>query len=192
MEKQVAGVWSDLLGKQVLDARAEFFELGGDSLKSIQVSVKLSKIIGREVAISQVFRHTTVTSLAASLSENVSNSAKIIKLGGEVKWLDPVIVFIHDFTGWNQVFRDITPLLAATHECYAIDPASNWPGSGETIKELSESYRKVIEHHFSSRTIILVGYSFGCLVAHQLSKTLVTSIDTILIAPHQSTRAERS
>ncbi|UVS84492.1 amino acid adenylation domain-containing protein [Burkholderia glumae] len=63
----IAAIWRDVLGLEQIDPDANFFEIGGHSLALIQCQARLRSEFGREVEIGQLFRHTTVRSLAAWL-----------------------------------------------------------------------------------------------------------------------------
>ncbi|HET9578647.1 MAG TPA: amino acid adenylation domain-containing protein [Usitatibacter sp.] len=68
MERIVAGVWCEVLGVSAVDRRQNFFEAGGHSLKMTRVHALLSRRLGRELPLVDLFRNPTVASLAAYLS----------------------------------------------------------------------------------------------------------------------------
>ena len=52
-----------------------FFDLGGDSLKLIQLNEKLQEALGKEMPVITIFRHPTIESLLQYLrQENVVSS----------------------------------------------------------------------------------------------------------------------
>jgi len=53
MEQTVAKIWSELLGFSIADGNADFFDLGGDSLKAIRVLSRVQKEF--EVALPLTF-----------------------------------------------------------------------------------------------------------------------------------------
>ncbi|WP_455551124.1 non-ribosomal peptide synthase/polyketide synthase [Amycolatopsis azurea] len=63
-ERALAGIWSDVLGVADVGAEANFFELGGDSILSIQV-VSRARRAGLILLPHDVFRHPTLAALAA-------------------------------------------------------------------------------------------------------------------------------
>ncbi len=67
LERTVLQVWEQVLGTNVLSAQDDFFELGGQSLQTIQVANRLSVALGREVPVATVFRHPTAAGLAQAL-----------------------------------------------------------------------------------------------------------------------------
>ncbi len=66
LEQRVAAAWSSVLGVPVEDVHANFFSLGGDSIKAIQVTARLREA-GIVVQVPDLLEHQTVRNLAAAL-----------------------------------------------------------------------------------------------------------------------------
>ncbi len=62
-EKQLAGIWQELLGLQQVGIYDNFIELGGDSIISMQV-VSRARRLGHELKAKDLFRYQTVAALA--------------------------------------------------------------------------------------------------------------------------------
>lgn len=73
LQRQIMQVWQEVLGAPPPDVQSNFFDLGGKSLQAIQVSVRLSRLLQREVAVSLLFHHATVAALAQALSLPVAH-----------------------------------------------------------------------------------------------------------------------
>ena len=69
MEQIIAGLWKAALGLQEVGRYDNFFDLGGHSLLVAQIHAKLGKAVGRSVAIVDIFRHPTISTLAKHLNE---------------------------------------------------------------------------------------------------------------------------
>jgi acyl-coenzyme A synthetase/AMP-(fatty) acid ligase/acyl carrier protein len=67
-EALIAGIWSEALGVPEVSVTANFFDLGGHSLLVVQVQRQMKEALGRDIAITDLFRFPTVRSLAAHLS----------------------------------------------------------------------------------------------------------------------------
>jgi amino acid adenylation domain-containing protein len=67
LERTIAAVWRDVLKLERVGADDNFFDLGGHSLLAAQVHARLGEILGRELALVDLFRYPTVASLAAFL-----------------------------------------------------------------------------------------------------------------------------
>ncbi|MEY4544399.1 MAG: pyoverdine synthetase [Pseudomonadota bacterium] len=63
-ERQLAQIWGDVLRRERISRDDNFFDLGGDSIVSLQV-VTRARQLGYELTPRQVFEHQTVRALAA-------------------------------------------------------------------------------------------------------------------------------
>jgi acyl carrier protein len=75
VEKTIAAIWCEVLGIPSVGATANFFDLGGHSLLVVQVQRRLKEKLGREIAITDMFRFSTIQSLAGHLEGTTVNSA---------------------------------------------------------------------------------------------------------------------
>jgi hypothetical protein len=68
-EETIAGVWKSLLGIERVGMRDNIFDLGANSLLTVQANQRLSSLLDRKIALVSMFRYPTVEALAAHLSE---------------------------------------------------------------------------------------------------------------------------
>jgi acyl-CoA synthetase (AMP-forming)/AMP-acid ligase II/NADP-dependent 3-hydroxy acid dehydrogenase YdfG/acyl carrier protein len=66
-ERSIARLWAALLNTTRVDAAANFFELGGDSLTAARLLNRLEKELGWVVSIRALFENPTVEGLAAAI-----------------------------------------------------------------------------------------------------------------------------
>ena len=67
MERLVAAIWADLAGEPARDLDASFFEIGGDSLRLMELAQQLSVRLRRDVPVTRLFDTATIRSLARAL-----------------------------------------------------------------------------------------------------------------------------
>ncbi|WP_437675103.1 amino acid adenylation domain-containing protein [Sorangium sp. So ce131] len=104
-EAALAGIWAELLRRDAVGVRENFFELGGDSILALQV-VARARAAGLSIAPRQIFQHQTVAELAAAATAAPSASAAAEPLAGDVP-LTPVQRWFFEHLGqhphhWNQ------------------------------------------------------------------------------------------
>ncbi|WP_138505868.1 non-ribosomal peptide synthetase [Nostoc sp. PA-18-2419] len=75
VEKQLALIWAQVLGLEKVGINDKFFELGGDSILSLQVISK-ANLAGLHLTPKQLFQHQTIAQLATVVSSNISISAE--------------------------------------------------------------------------------------------------------------------
>jgi len=69
VERTVAQVWKEVLGKDRIGVNDNFFDLGGHSLRMAQVNAKLGILLGRQLSLVELFKYPTISSLAAYLND---------------------------------------------------------------------------------------------------------------------------
>jgi non-ribosomal peptide synthetase component F len=67
-EAVLAEIWSEVLGRERVGVRTNFFDLGGHSLLATQVVARARDRLGVEVPLRALFEHPTVAGLAAALA----------------------------------------------------------------------------------------------------------------------------
>jgi acyl carrier protein len=69
LERELAGIFQEVLGVQAVGVHESFFDLGGSSVHLVQAHVQLQARLGREVPLLEMFNHPTVSRLAAFLGQ---------------------------------------------------------------------------------------------------------------------------
>jgi natural product biosynthesis luciferase-like monooxygenase protein len=67
LERQIAGVWSEVLGVDEIGLYDNFFDIGGHSLLMVQVHSRLRDLLEGELPLIKLLEHPSVGSLAAYL-----------------------------------------------------------------------------------------------------------------------------
>ncbi len=73
-EALVAAIWSDVLGREAVGATDNFFDLGGHSLRAIQVMSRLQEAFGRQLPLMTLFEAPTVRALAQACTAESTGS----------------------------------------------------------------------------------------------------------------------
>jgi acyl carrier protein len=83
LEEKLTALWSRILhgGAAGNVGREEnFFDLGGTSLQWIELHTELSKMLGRQLSMTELFEHPTIRSLAGWLAGNTHADPSFIKI----------------------------------------------------------------------------------------------------------------
>jgi amino acid adenylation domain-containing protein len=67
LEKNLVGLWEEILGRKDFGVSDNFFDLGGHSLLLVRLREEVRKLFQQELAMVEMFRYPTVRALAARL-----------------------------------------------------------------------------------------------------------------------------
>jgi amino acid adenylation domain-containing protein len=67
LEKSLAGIWADVLGRKNVGIDENFFEIGGHSLSAIQVISRIRRDLGVEIALRALFEAPVISDLACAI-----------------------------------------------------------------------------------------------------------------------------
>ncbi|MED2964635.1 amino acid adenylation domain-containing protein, partial [Bacillus swezeyi] len=84
LEERLAVIWQEVLGVEKVGIEDSFFELGGDSIKALQVSARLGRF-DLKITASDLFRHPTIKE-AAPLIRKTERIIDQRPIEGEVFW----------------------------------------------------------------------------------------------------------
>ncbi len=70
LQRTIANVWQEVLNIPEVGINDNFFELGGHSLLLVQVYYKLSGLVSKEFALTDMFKFPTIDTLAEYLAED--------------------------------------------------------------------------------------------------------------------------
>ncbi|HEY0603676.1 MAG TPA: amino acid adenylation domain-containing protein [Herpetosiphonaceae bacterium] len=69
LERQLVGIWQELLQVEHVGINDNFFDLGGHSLTIVQLHSACQTLIGRDIPMVDLFKYPTISALAAYLSQ---------------------------------------------------------------------------------------------------------------------------
>jgi amino acid adenylation domain-containing protein/non-ribosomal peptide synthase protein (TIGR01720 family) len=67
IETKLVNIWKDLLNKETISIHDNFYEIGGDSIKAVQMSAQLYKI-GYKVNIRNLFLNPSISTISSSIT----------------------------------------------------------------------------------------------------------------------------
>ena len=71
-ERDLVSIWQELLGNQEIGINDNFFEVGGSSLKIVQLSALVTPILGKKISIPELFQYPTITELLEYVDEETN------------------------------------------------------------------------------------------------------------------------
>jgi amino acid adenylation domain-containing protein len=87
-EQILANIWQELLGIQQVGIHDDFFELGGDSLKAVNLVSRIRKELGIDIPIFTMFSYQTIRAFTQSLVKGKRNQQFSNKEDNQSQLLD--------------------------------------------------------------------------------------------------------
>jgi amino acid adenylation domain-containing protein len=174
-ERLLAPLWQQALGIPIADVTANFFELGGDSLKAVQLILLIQEQFGQELPFATLLRAPSIARIAAILDAGVCESDDtawdaVLPLQPE-GWFTPLFC-ISPIVQGPYSFRPLAKHLGVGQPFYVVRVL---PKPGErtpTVEELASRATKSIRATRPRGPYILAGYCFGGTVAFETARQL--------------------
>ncbi|MEO0558814.1 MAG: amino acid adenylation domain-containing protein [Bacteroidota bacterium] len=179
-ERALAAIWADVLGVEQVSADANFFEIGGDSLLSIQI-ISRANDLGLEVKSSDFFEHPTIHGLAAAMESQTGSRSE--------SWLVPLapeghrtpLFIIHGWGGKVFKYRDLARQLGDDLPVYGIQDIDH-----DSPEDRFSSFEAMVDHYVSvirskqpRGPYTLLGFSVGGTTAFAIASKLRQAGETI-------------
>ena len=178
-EKALASIWATVLGLDRIGRHDNYFDLGGDSIRSIRIISKAKKT-GLELSPTDIFRHQTLGALARAVDARSGDGpgtttvsdATVVPLN-EAGDGEPLFC-VHSGGGHVFFYQPLAAALAPHRPVYAIQPSTITTGEAlpESIAAMAEDYLTAIRRVRPTGPYHLLGTCFSNVVvmemAHQL------------------------
>jgi acyl transferase domain-containing protein/thioesterase domain-containing protein len=179
VEETIVGLWQSLLGVEHIGIDDDFFELGGHSLAGIQLLARLREAFRLPgLKLNKLIEKPTVAGHAESIEETRRSEIVLpdilvpLQPGG----IRPPFFCMHPIGGDIGSLVDLSRYMAPDQPFYGIQA----PGIGEVAKygdydsleEMAAEYIAAIKFISPDGPYLLGGFSFGGLVAFEMSQQL--------------------
>jgi amino acid adenylation domain-containing protein/non-ribosomal peptide synthase protein (TIGR01720 family) len=134
MEEVLMEIWSQVLGKEIKSVSSNFFHIGGDSIKAIQISSRLYKT-GFKIEIRDIFRYPTIVELAHA-AKPITRIADQSPVEGEIPLTPIQIDFFAKYKSDIHHFNQAIMLFSE---------------NGFDENALKKSFEKIQQHHDALR-----------------------------------------
>lgn len=169
----VAHIWRDVLGLRLCTGADDFFDLGGDSMGAITMTVKLEKALGRDLPITLINQAPTFAAFCGVLRDNgrATYSPLVLLKPGRGS---PPVFFVHGVGGSVMELFGLGRKMAWAGPVIGIQ-ARGLDGSdapSKTVEAMTDEYLLAVKSQQPQGPYFLCGYSFGGLVAFELARRL--------------------
>lgn len=175
IEKKLAEIWANVLTKEKVGIRDNFFDLGGHSLLAARLMHRIEQAMGQRLPLAALLQAPTIETLAAVLRQEGSASSSWSSLVAiQPEGSRPPFFCVHGVGGNVVGFRDLARHLGPQQPFYALQP-QGLDGKRPcltSVPEMAESYIREIRRVYPQGPYRIGGYSFGGLVAYEMAQML--------------------
>ncbi len=168
-------IWQRVLDRSSIDLHENFFGLGSDDSQADAIFAEIAKAFGRELPSATIYHAPTIAALAALLQQPALprfSPYVPLKAGNA----HPPIVIVHG-VGGRASFFELAKHIGTSNPAYGIQ-ARGVDGLEEpfdSIEEMAAFYLDELNKIQSQGPYVLIGYSFGGLVALEMAQRLKAS-----------------
>jgi amino acid adenylation domain-containing protein len=172
-EIKLAKIWEHILRRPHIGLMHSFFEVGGNSLKAVQILSAIYREFGKEVSLKDIFNNPTINDLARLIEGHGVNQRLLIQLSA-IKESKQNIFFIPPVLGSSTIFTSLANEMNESFNAYGFqykgfDADVSFSNS---IQEMARDFVFEIKEIEKGPVLSLVGYSMGVPIAFEMAKLL--------------------
>lgn len=181
IEKLIAKIWEEELGCRNISLDDNFFDLGGHSLIAVKMMNHLEKETGKRIPLTALFEGPTIEKLASLINkkEHKWDSFVPIKSSG-----NKIPIYLIHGVGLNVlIFSPLAKYLHPEQPIYGIQ-AKGLNGTDKLLdkmEEIAAHYIDEIKKQNPDGPYAIGGYSFGGLIALEMSKQLKAMGEKVIL-----------
>ncbi|MFE7231397.1 amino acid adenylation domain-containing protein [Streptomyces sp. NPDC057596] len=174
-EEILCGLFAEVLGLETVGVHDSFFEVGGDSIMSMQLVTKVRATFGVRLSIRTIFEAPSVAELAGRLAGDTEGDTLDVLLPLRTTGDRAPLFCVHPAGGLSWVYSGLMKHIGADRPLYGIqarglaDPSATLPCS---IEEMAADYVAQVRGVQPNGPYHLLGWSLGSLVVHAMATQL--------------------
>ncbi|HEY0836556.1 MAG TPA: amino acid adenylation domain-containing protein [Azospirillum sp.] len=186
VELQIAQIWQELLGDKLLGGRTvgvtdSFFDLGGHSLLSLRMLMRIEQVTGRKVPLSALFEGPTVEHLANVVRRHETAPSPVVRLWSAAA--RQVLFLVHTGGGTILNYVPLVRHLAPALPVHAVQ-ARGLDGREEPHRDLPAMAADYVERLRALQPqgpYLLGGHSFGGMIAFEMARQLTEAGQSVAL-----------
>ncbi len=174
IELKLAGHWRSVLKLEQIGINDDFFDLGGDSLRAVDLSILIEMDLGVLVPLATIFEKPTIARLAEALDKREYQvvTDALVKL--QEKGDRPPIFFLPGLGGHVLGFREVARLLGGNHPIYGLQPRGldGRATPHNSLPEMAAYFIEAMRRVAPTGPYHLIGFSAGGYAAYEMAQQL--------------------
>jgi len=177
----LTAIWRRVLEQPCVGIDDNFFDLGGDSLLALRLVDEVMQTCCRKLSPAMIYQARTIRTLSMLLEEpctTLVSPLALLKAGTE----SPPVFITHGMSG-DANFSELARQTRTNHPIYGIRAqlALNPEQPFDRIEDMARHHVEVIKTIQPKGPYALIGYSFGGLVALEMSRCLLADGEIVAL-----------
>lgn len=173
VETAIAEIWTEVLGRERVGRHDNFFDLGGHSLRAVQLLVKINSSFDRKLPLTTIYDAPTVAGLGSILnSDTEPEFSPLVSLRPGKTF--PALFIVCGAGGNAMELAVPAGYISGDRQIYGLQEI--WLDSvsapHERIEDMAKYYLQHIRKLQPQGPYLLAGLSFGGLVALEIAQNL--------------------
>lgn len=181
VEREIAQIWQEVLEIENVGIDENFFQLGGHSLRALQVMYRLQNFFEIELPLQSLFNSPTIAGLAAEIARGRSVGDDRCLVPIQQKGERSPFFWVHPVGGNVLCYASLARHLGEEQPFYGLQSVG-LDGEEEpltSIEEMATRYIKAVRTVRPSGPYYLGGWSLGGAIAFEMAQQLSASGEEI-------------
>jgi FkbH-like protein len=167
MERALARLWCDVLLLDYVSAEDNFFDLGGTSLRAVDLFAQIEHRFGKRLPLTAVLEAPTVAQLARLLTEARDRDSLVLIRDGSGR---PPLFLVHDGDGETMLYRNLALRLKPDHAVFGLQPCSrgNAPCVHTRVEEMAAHHIDRMRSVQPDGPYLVGGMCAGGVIAYEI------------------------
>jgi len=197
-EIKLAEIWKKNLRLNSIGVQDDFFELGGDSLRSVEVLIQIEEILGVALSPSALAEYSTIEKLAAVVANHAFAHSQSPLVELRASSTGRPLFLVHnghgDVTTFARLARRLPGRPIYGLQSVGLDGAA-WPIT--SVPDMAKRYLQEVVKTDPTGPYLVAGTCMGGLIAFEMARQLVQSgrpvaMLALIVTPAPPYSGERS
>jgi amino acid adenylation domain-containing protein len=174
LELQLVQIWKEVLGREQIGLRDNFFDLGGHSLLAVRLIDKIERLVGQKMSLSILFQGATIEQLAGTLRQHGGQVREQSLVHIQPVGSRPPLFLVHPASGNVMSYVRLARQLGREQPVYGLQSRGLDPDRKPTprVEDMASEYLAELLAVQPDGPYFLGGWSMGGVIAFEMAQQL--------------------
>jgi amino acid adenylation domain-containing protein len=174
LELQLIEIWKEVLRREQIGLRDNFFDLGGHSLLAMRLVDKVERLVEQKLPLSILFQGATVEQLAATLRQRGGKVREQLLVSIQPEGSRPPLFLVHSASGNVMSYVTLARRLGREQPVYGLQSKGLDPDRKPTarVEDMASEYLEELFAVQPEGPYFLGGWSMGGVIAFEMARQL--------------------